>query len=229
MQRYSVIEEKDKREIVLLKSFPCKWGKCSFCDYIDDNTKSLDEMVNINKEVLKEVTGVYKKLEVINSGSVFELPEETLKDIKNKCIEKNIKTLVFEVFYGYRKKLQTLREFFEGINIEFKTGVETFDEDFRINTLNKNIRFKDEYEVKEYFDVICLLVGIEGQSKEMIRNDIEKSKIFDRVCINIFVNNTTNIKADPELIRWFSENYKYLEDYEKYDILWNNTDFGVGS
>ena len=37
MERYSRILEKDKREIVLLKSRPCIWGKCSFCDYIEDN------------------------------------------------------------------------------------------------------------------------------------------------------------------------------------------------
>ena len=34
MERYSVITEKNRREIVLLRAFPCAWGKCSFCDYI---------------------------------------------------------------------------------------------------------------------------------------------------------------------------------------------------
>ena len=36
MDRYSKIINKNSREIVLLKAFPCVWGKCSFCDYIDD-------------------------------------------------------------------------------------------------------------------------------------------------------------------------------------------------
>ena len=36
MERYSTIDEKYKREIVLLKARPCKWGKCRFCDYIED-------------------------------------------------------------------------------------------------------------------------------------------------------------------------------------------------
>lgn len=62
----------------------------------------------------------------------------------------------------------------------------------------------------------------------MIREDIRKSEVFERVCINIFVDNSTVVKSDPELIKWFKEEYGHLENDDKYDILWNNTDFGVG-
>ena len=41
MNRYSVIDDKNPREIVLLRSHPCRWGRCFFCDYIADN--SIDE------------------------------------------------------------------------------------------------------------------------------------------------------------------------------------------
>ena len=44
MDRYSKIINKNSREIVLLKAFPCVWGKCSFCDYIDDNGKDEEEL-----------------------------------------------------------------------------------------------------------------------------------------------------------------------------------------
>ena len=39
MERYSRITDKNRREIVLLRAFPCAWGKCTFCDYIEDNGK----------------------------------------------------------------------------------------------------------------------------------------------------------------------------------------------
>ena len=39
MDRYSKVINKNLREIVLLKALPCIWGKCAFCDYIDDNGK----------------------------------------------------------------------------------------------------------------------------------------------------------------------------------------------
>lgn len=228
MDRYNTIDTKDKREIILLKGYPCVWGKCTFCDYIEDNTENLEDMVKTNKEVLSKITGLYEKLEVINSGSVFELPPETLIDIKRTAESKNIKTLVFEVYYNYRMRLPEIIDFFKPINVEFKTGIETFDEYFRNAVLKKGIIFEDENEVKKYFDVICLLVGMLGQTKESIREDIEKSKVFDRVCINIFTENSTVVKEDPELISWFKEEFGYLEKDEKYDILWNNTDFGVG-
>ncbi|NLD16240.1 MAG: radical SAM protein, partial [Tissierellia bacterium] len=133
------------------------------------------------------------------------------------------------VYYNYRMRLDEIRDFFNGINVEFKTGVETFDEYFRNAVLKKGTIFEDENEVKKYFDVICLLVGMLGQTKEMIEEDIKKSEIFDRVCINIFVDNSTSVRSDPELIAWFKEKYKHLENEDKYDILWNNTDFGVGN
>ncbi len=54
------------------------------------------------------------------------------------------------------------------------------------------------------------------------------AKYFKYGCINIFIDNTTNIKADNELIEWFREKYGYLEENPNIEILWNNTDFGVG-
>lgn len=229
MERYSVIDNKDKREIVLLKSFPCKWGKCSFCDYIEDNSMSLNEMVALNREILNQVRGIYNKVEVINSASVFELPEQTLQDIKEVCEKKGITNLVFEAYYSYKDRLDEIRKYYNGIAVEFKSGIESFDDDFRNKFLKKGVVFKDAKEVSEHFKTICLLVGIKGQTMEMLRRDMEATKYFDRVCINIFVDNTTEIKADPKLAEEFRREFGHLESEEKYDILWNNTDFGVGS
>lgn len=57
-------------------------GSACFCDYIDDNSKNIPEMVRLNREVLSNVTGEFGVLEVIDSASCFDLPEETLRDIK---------------------------------------------------------------------------------------------------------------------------------------------------
>lgn len=84
MIRYSRIKEKDPREIVLLTSRPCQWGRCFFCDYVDDNSEEDQKLNELNSQVLQSVTGEFKKLEIINSASVFELPKETLKNIKDE-------------------------------------------------------------------------------------------------------------------------------------------------
>ena len=229
MIRYSRITEKNPREIVLLKSRPCTWGRCFFCDYIEDNCKDELAMIEFNRQVLKNITGEFKKLEVINSASVFELPKETLQDIKDILFKKGIEEIYFESYYSYKDRLDEIREFFSGIDVKFKCGIETFDDEFRNKYLKKGVVFNNPEEVASYFCTICLMVGIKGQTKEMISNDIDiLLKYFKRGCINIYVNNTTPVKADPELIAWFKNEYSFLEEMENIEVLWNNTDFGVG-
>lgn len=228
MDRYSEINNKNKREIVLLKGFPCKWGKCSFCDYTLDNDNDEYDMNRLNFEVLENVTGKYKVLEVINSGSCFELPKNTLDRIKSIIIEKNIDKLFLESHWCYKNRLDEMRRFFN-IPIIFKTGVESFDYNFRNNFLKKNAKFKTVDELKTYFDSPCMMVGIKGQTKEMIDKDMDiVLNNFEHATINVFINNTSSIKRDEELVTWFKEKYKFLDENEKIEVLYNNTDFGVG-
>ena len=228
MDRYNKITNKNNREIVLLKGFPCIWGKCTFCDYIDDNGVNEEELVALNKEVLNNITGEFKVLEVINSGSCFEIPKETLEDIKRIVKEKKIEKLFLESHWCYRNRLDEMREFF-GVPIIFKIGVETFDNNFRNLVLNKNANFKTFEEVKEYFESVCIMVGIKGQTRDMIKRDMNiVLENFKYATINVFVENTTDIKRDDQLVNWFAEEYKFLNDNETIEVLYHNTDFGVG-
>lgn len=230
MKRYGVVNGFYDREIVLLVGRPCFWSRCSFCDYIEDNSVDKEYIINTNREILKEVKGVYDTLEVINSGSVFEIPIECLEDIKNICKKKNIKRLIFEAHYAYKNTLYRIREFFNEFEVLFKTGIETFDEDFRENILKKNVKLKNVEEVEEFFDAPCILIGVKGQSKKSISNDIEICKNhFKWATINIFVNNTTEIKRDDDLVNWFMKTYyDELKENKKFEILLEITDFGVG-
>lgn len=228
MDRYNVIDNKNNREIVLLKSFPCVWGKCAFCDYIEDNSNNTEEIIKLNKEVLSKVEGTYGVLEVINSGSVFELPKETLQDIKKVIEDKKIEKLFFEAHWCYRNRLKEIEEYFN-IPIIFKTGIETFDDEFRNKVLNKNVRFNDVEEIKRYFKSICLMVGIKGQTKEMIRKDMKTLlNNFNYGTVNIWTENTTKFKRDEELIKWFKNEYSFLRKNNNIEVLFENTDFGVG-
>lgn len=228
LDRYSIINGKNKREIVLLKAFPCQWGKCTFCDYIEDNSTNEKDMIKINKKVLSLVTGKYNVLEIINSGSCFELPKETLLDIKKLIEDKGIEKIFFESHWKYRNRLKEMEDYFT-IPIIFKCGIETFDDYFRNKVLKKGVIFNSPEEVAQYFKSICLMVGINGQTKEMIDTDIKYLlNYFEKGCINVYVENSTPLKRDEELIKWFEEKYLYLDKNENIEILWNNTDFGVG-
>ena len=108
-ERYSQITGKNRREICLLRGFPCAWGKCAFCDYIEDNGRDGAAMAALNRQVLQKVTGAFGVLEVINSGSCFELPQETLEDIRSLLTEKDIRRLFFEAHWMYRNRLEEMR------------------------------------------------------------------------------------------------------------------------
>ena len=47
--RYSVIEDKNPREIVMLVGDGCKWRKCRFCDYHLDSSNDIEANYKMNK------------------------------------------------------------------------------------------------------------------------------------------------------------------------------------
>lgn len=229
LQRYSRVTGKNPREMVLLRAYPCKWGKCTFCDYIADNGEDTEKMILENYEILQNITGDLGVLDVIDSASCFDLPRQTLEEIRDIVHKKNIKKMFTECHYMYRKRLNEWREFF-GIPIIFRCGVETFDNDFRNNVLQKGVNFTSPKQVAAYFESVCLMVGIKGQTKEMVRRDIQAlEQYFAYGCINIYTPNTTPIQEDRELISWFREEYGYLEKNPQIEILWHNEDLGVGA
>lgn len=230
MERYSIIKEKNPREIVLLRGKGCAYKKCTFCDYHTDKCDDEEENFLLNKSVLENVTGCYGNLEVINSGSVFELDNKTSELIKSICKEKGIKTIHFESHYIYNNLIPTLRELYRDFDIKMKLGLETFDYDFRENVLIKGIDETSPKIISQNFDEANFLFGIKGQTVHSMENDIILGlKYFERICINIMCSNSTNIKPDQKVIDDFMKHLypKYTDD-DRIDILINNTDFGVG-
>ncbi len=232
MIRYSIIHEKNPREMLLLRGLGCRWCKCAFCDYHLDCSSDEAENLMLNLEAMANVTGIYKHLEVINSGSFPELGNATLFELIELCHKKQIHTLHFECHYLYRNEIPFWREAFKkvGTTLKIKTGVESFDYDFREKVLKKGIEAKEPSVIAEYFDECCLLFGIGGQTVQSMISDIDTGlKYFERVCVNIFVENQTEIKPDKEVISKFMTQVmpKYI-DNDRIDILINNTDFGVG-
>ena len=73
------------------------------------------------------------------------------------------------------------------------------------------------------------MVGIKGQTKEMIDYDILMLKThFELGTVNVFTNNSTDVKRDPELVDWFMNKYAYLLEDPSVEVLYEKTDFGVG-
>lgn len=230
--RYSVVKEKNTREIVMLRGRGCAWRRCRFCDYHLDSSKDEDANYQLNKTQLEQVTGKYHKLEVINSGSFVDLDENTIRLIQKVCQEKEITELHFECHWKHRDDVAPFRKRFadQGVTLKIKIGVETFDALFRESYLDKGIDTDDPSVIARYFDEVCLLQGIPGQTVESMERDIETGlRHFERVCVNIMQENRCPVKPDPHVIQQFSRYLypKYIAN-DRIDILMENTDFGVG-
>ncbi len=230
--RYSICEEKNKREIVLIKGRGCSWRKCRFCDYHLDYEIDSNKAFLFNKELLDKVTGVHSHLEIINSGSFVDLDSDTMDYIEGVCVNKNIEELYFECHYRHKEEIPKLKERFKKKNITVlvKIGMETFDYYFRESYLNKGITTKEPGDIAKYFDEVCLLQGIPGQTKESMINDIEIGlKYFKRVYVNIMQENAKPIKPDPKVIDIFVKDiYNIYKNDKRVDILLDDEAFGVG-
>ncbi len=227
MQRYSIINEGLKRELLLLQGTGCKWRKCTFCDY---HTDVSSDPFEVNRTVLSMVTGCYGRLDIINSGSCFELDEETLKYIRDIADEKSIGEIWFECHWMYRDCLDAFRARFPRQMIKFRTGVESFDGAMRA-LWNKGIdESVSAEEISAYFDGCTLLAGIKGQTRKAILSDIATAeKYFEYYSVNLFCSNSTKTMPDPDLASFVRTSVKdMLKGSVKAEILLENTDLGVG-
>jgi len=227
MDRYALIRTKMPREFVLLQGTGCRWRKCTFCDYHEDVSECPFE---VNKPVLRQVTGQYGVLDVINSGSAMELDADTITLIKEVVREKKIHTLWFEAHYMYRKKLASFAEQFAPVKVKFRCGVETFDPELR-DAWKKGIPSSvSAQDIAQYFQGICLLCCTQGETKEHILKDIELARQhFEYFSVNVFCNNHTEVKQDKELATWFAQEvYPTIKEDTRIEILMENTDLGVG-
>lgn len=227
MDRYALIHTKLPREFVLLQGTGCRWGKCTFCDYHIDVSAN---PFTINQQVLQQVTGHYGVLDVINSGSALELDEETLTLIRQIVRDKHIHTLWFEAHYMYRHRLARFAEQFEGINVKFRCGIETFNPILRDHWCKGVPATVTPEDVARYFQGVCLLCCTEGESRQHILDDIAIARRhFEYFSVNLFCNNSTSLRRDETLAQWFvQEVYPTLRHADGIEVLIGNTDLGVG-
>jgi hypothetical protein len=189
-----------------------------------------DDPFAVNREVLAQVQGVYGVLDIINSGSAMELDSQTIEEIQRIVELRHIHTIWFEAHYMYRHQLAQFAEQFPGVTVKFRCGIESFDGHLR-EQWKKGVRMDVRVEeVAKYFQGVCLLCCTEGDTRERILQDIAwAEQYFEYASVNVFCENTTAVKRDNNLAKWFiKEVYPELKQSKKIEILINNTDLGVG-
>jgi hypothetical protein len=227
MIRYSRIGGKFPREFLLLQGRGCFHQKCRFCDYYLDASA---EPFAVNEPVLLQITGETGVVDAINSGSVHEIDEKSLALLREIAERKGVHTLWFEAHYAYRQRLDEIRARFPKQRVKFRTGIESFDPAFRC-AMQKGIPASVTPEaLRSCFEGACLLVGVQGQSRQGIKNDIATAaRLFEYFNVNLFCPNSTEIRLDEDLARWFIEEMAPLaEALPNCEVLIGNTDLGVG-
>ena len=224
--RYSRIDKGMKREFLLLQGTGCRWRKCTFCDYHLDTSS---DPYAINKEILENVTGCYGVLDIINSGSAMELDEATIREIARIVDEKHISDLWFEAHWMYRNDLEAFSKHFP-CRVHYRTGVESFNPNLRLRWQKGIGRDVTPEEIRRYFEGVCLLVGLEGQTEKDIIDSAETAeRLFDYYSVNLFCPNTSREKLDEELARAFITRIAPgIRKSGKAEVLIENTDLGVG-
>jgi len=217
------------REVVLLKGLPCTWGRCSFCDYIDDNTRDEALIHRVAEENLAKVTGEFGRLQVINSGSIQELPRGVQERIRGLLVVRKISHFFTESCWAYRGLFEETRAFF-GCQTHIFLGVETFDDALRNGVLNKAMHWSGPDEVAALTDSICLLVGFRGQTRDGVRRDVDLLRgKFTYGFVNLFTENRLSSGLmDEEIKAWFREEFAWLDREPNVNVFWRNTDLGVG-
>lgn len=217
------------REVVLLKGLPCIWGRCSFCDYVDDNTRDEALIHRVAEENLAKVTGEFGRLQVINSGSIQELPRGVQERIRERLVDREIGQFFTESYWAYRGVFEETRAFF-GRQTHLFLGVETFDDALRNGVLNKAMDWSGPDEVAALTDSICLMVGFRGQTRDSIRRDVDLLRSrFTYGFVNLFTENRLSSGLlDEEIKAWFREEFAWLEREPNINVFWRNTDLGVG-
>lgn len=51
---------------------------------------------------------------------------------------------------------------------------------------------------------------------------------FPMGTVNVFTDNSTDVKRDPQLVDWFMKKYAHLLEDPTVEVLYEKTDFGVG-
>lgn len=227
MERYALIHDKMPREFILLQGTGCRWRKCTFCDYHLDAGA---DPYTVNAPVLEKVSGRYGVLDIINSGSAPELDEQTVSHIKRVVREKHIHTLWFEAHYLYRHRLAEFAAQFAPTQVKFRCGVETFNPTLRAQWHKGIAPSVQPSDVARFFQGICLLCCVEGQTRQDILRDISLARQhFEYFSLNVFCNNSTTVRRNPLLVQWFiHEVYPTLQNQPGIEVLIQNTDLGVG-
>ncbi|MCE4606836.1 MAG: hypothetical protein F7B59_05850 [Desulfurococcales archaeon] len=190
-------DELGRRLIVILRGFPCSYGKCTFCPFAIEQSLHTSKVIFDNREIINNAVREKEeyrpdRIAVFNGGSFHELPYDTVERLKPLA-----KNTVFEVEerseFITLESIRNLLDYYKPEHLVIRVGFETFREDIREKTLNKGM---PDSELKRVIQVRIeaqsrgwpvsiwsyLLFGMKGISEESVAESLRAfKKVFDGV------------------------------------------------
>ncbi len=195
-----VLVEEDKlgkRAVVILKGFPCSWGRCIFCPFIIEQSCRTSEIITTNSAVIKQAIEVVDKQQidrvaVFNGSSFHELPFVSIDELASVS-----KGRIFEIEerpeFVNRRSVVSLLKLLRPRKLVIRIGFENYYESIRNDYLRKGIPQSEILRIAELRRMLSeeglpielwtyVLFGMEGISEESVKYSVIKFKeILDGV------------------------------------------------
>ncbi len=138
-----------KRLVVILRGFPCAWGKCTFCPFAVEQSLHTRNVIEDNRRIIVEAVriageGGYSRVAVFNGGSFHELPYDSVEKLRSLA-----KGRIFEIEerseYVTLGMLEALIEYYRPKRLIVRVGFETAHERIREEVLRKGMPDSEMY------------------------------------------------------------------------------------
>jgi len=225
------IDALGRRVIVVLQGFPCSWGKCSFCPFYLEQSASLREILERDREIVAKAMELARevradRITVFNGGSFFELPLAVVEMLKPLARGRVLDIETRPEFLSI-SSVSTILRILEPSRLVVRVGLEVFDERIRNEVLRKGIPQSEIHRLHKLREslratgapveiVAYVLFGIEGvPENEVIKSVREFNSMFDGVIAiryrKYLPNHPSETSVSSELRDFLERNCIYVD------------------
>ncbi|MEB2837196.1 MAG: hypothetical protein GSR80_000394 [Desulfurococcales archaeon] len=185
------------RLVLILRGFPCSWGRCTFCPFALEQSTSTARVIGDNRRIIERAIEEIRRepvgrVAVFNGGSFHELPYDTVERLRPLA-----RGRVFEVEerseFVTLDSLEALVDYYRPRRLIVRVGFETAFEDIREGLLRKGMPDSEMHRLSRLrlearsrglpVEIwTYLLFGMEGIPEETVVESLRAFKrLFDGV------------------------------------------------
>ncbi len=212
-----------KRLVIILKGYPCSWGRCTFCPFVIEQSVNIRDIIETNRVVINEARKLLRegcdRVAVFNGGSFHELPFDSAVRLVPIAEGR-----VFEVEerpeFIDESSVKALLKMYSPRKLVIRVGFEVLDEGLRERFLRKGMpdselrrvtELRRRLQEKGYPVEIWsyVLFSIERVSEyEVMRSVTEFKRLFDGV---IAIKYRKYLPGQPNEVPVSEELARFLE------------------